>query len=39
MAKINYDYYDNKDIYNDGDVEVKLLEIHHKKMKTINKTN
>ena len=28
MAKINYDFYDNKDIYNDGDVEAKLLDFY-----------
>lgn len=28
MAKINYDFYDNKDIYNDGEVERELLEYY-----------
>ena len=35
MAKINYDFYDNLDIYDDGDVEKKLLN-HYKNGKSIN---
>lgn len=31
MAKINYDFYDNQDIYNDGDVEAKLLDFYRNK--------
>lgn len=28
MLKINYDFYDEKDIYNDGDIENELLDIY-----------
>ena len=28
MVKINYDFYDKKDIYNDGDIESKLLKYY-----------
>ena len=35
MAKINYDFYDNLDIYDDGVVEKKLLN-HYKNGKSIN---
>lgn len=31
MAKINFDFYDNQDIYNDGDVEAKLLDFYRDK--------
>lgn len=30
MAKINYTFYDNNDIYNDGDVEADLLKFYSK---------
>ena len=34
MAKINYDFYDGKDIYNDGKIEQELYE-YYKNDKTI----
>ena len=37
MAKLNLKYYDGKNIYNDGDVEEKLLE-HYKSGKPIDQT-
>lgn len=37
MAKLNLKYYDGKNIYNDGDVEEKLLE-HYKSGKPIDHT-
>lgn len=36
MAKINYDFYDGNDIYNDGDVEEKLLKFYKEKNANLN---
>lgn len=39
MAKINYDYYIGNDIYNDGEVEEKLLKYYRGEIKDLEWTN